>query len=179
MQTHSRNDAGRADLVTSPEPSPSSAVVATNACCPAAAPIPPEDRTEHKRTNRVLVIGAGPGGLATALLLAKAGIDVRVIERLPRVGGRCSAIEAQVPGGLVRFDLGPTILTVPSVFRRIFAEAGRKLEDYLDLIQLDPHWRCFFEGGSDLDLVENTDAMAKNLDSYAPGTNSAVGYKKF
>jgi phytoene desaturase len=65
------------------------------------------------------------------------------------------------------------------VLRRVFAEAGRELDDYLELIRLDPQWRCFFADGSVLDLVENVDAMAERLDGYAPGTGSAAGYRNF
>ena len=59
-----------------------------------------------------------------------------------------------------RFDMGPTILTVPEVLRRIFAEAGRDLAKELDLIRLDPQWRCFFDDGSVLDLIEDEARMA-------------------
>lgn len=60
--------------------------------------------------KRVLIVGAGPGGLASAMLLAKAGLDVKIIERMPRVGGRTSTIEARG----FRFDMGPTFFPVPA-----------------------------------------------------------------
>src|SRR5262249_44542903 len=69
-----------------------------------------------------------------------------------------------------------TILTVPSVLRRVFGEAGRDLDDYLELIRLDPQWRCFFADGSTLDLVENVDDMAVSLDAYCGG---GAGYRDF
>lgn len=78
-----------------------------------------------------------------------------------------------------RFDMGPTILTIPSVLRRIFTEAGRRLEDYLDLVRLDPQWRCFFEGGGRLDLLADPASMGKSLESFAPGTGSGDGYQAF
>ena len=59
--------------------------------------------------QRVLVVGAGPGGLATAILLAQAGLQVQLLERLPRVGGRTSTLEAHG----FRFDLGPTFFLYP------------------------------------------------------------------
>ena len=65
----------------------------------------------------------------------------------------------------------------PAVLRRIFAEAGRDLDQVLDLRRLDPQWRCFFEDGSVLDLTEDTERMAANLDQFSPG-NSA-GYRDF
>ena len=75
--------------------------------------------------------------------------------------------------------MGPTILTMPSVLRRIFAEAGRQLEDHLELIRLDPQWRCFFSDGSVLDLHEDVDTMAASLASFSPQTRSAEGYRRF
>jgi phytoene desaturase len=74
---------------------------------PPAAPAisrPAHRPRQGGRAKSALVIGAGPGGLAAAMLLARAGLHVRVLERLPREGGRCSAIEQ----GGYRFDLGPT-----------------------------------------------------------------------
>ncbi len=73
--------------------------------------------------------------------------------------------------------MGPTILTLPSVLRRIFSEAGKKLEDYLALVPLDPQWRCFFTDGGRLDLTADLAAMKKSLDAFAPG--SADGYERF
>lgn len=98
------------------------------------------------RKKSVLVIGAGPGGLAAALLLGKAGLNVRVIERLPRVGGRCSAIEEQG----FRFDLGPTFFLYPRVLERIFHLVGRDLHAEIPMTRLDPQYRLVFGAGGDL-----------------------------
>jgi diapolycopene oxygenase len=75
--------------------------------------------------------------------------------------------------------MGPTIVTIPSVLRRIFTEAGRRMEDYLDMVRLDPQWRCFFEDGSVLNLHQDPDVMAQTLDQFSPGTNSGAHYHKF
>jgi diapolycopene oxygenase len=125
--------------------------------------------------NRVGVVGGGLGGLAAACTLAARGYRVVMFEKSPWLGGKAAALSE---AGF-RFDMGPTILTVPSVLRRVFAEAGRNLDDYLDLVRLDPQWRCFFADGSVLDLVEDIDAMAASLDRYAPGTSSGTGYRDF
>jgi len=129
--------------------------------------------THSAERNRVGVIGGGLGGLAAACVLAARGYAVTVFEKSAWLGGKAAVLEE---AGF-RFDMGPTILTVPSVLRRIFAEADRRLEDYLDLVRLDPQWRCFFADGTALDLVENVDAMAGVLEAYAP--TSAVGYRRF
>jgi phytoene desaturase len=121
------------------------------------------------------VIGGGLGGLAAACVLAARGYAVTVFERSPWLGGKAAVLEADG----FRFDMGPTILTIPSVLRRIFAEADRRLEDYLDLVRLDPQWRCFFADGSALDLVEDVERMAAVLEAYAPGTGAARGYRSF
>ena len=130
---------------------------------------------KRSRNERIGVIGAGLGGLAAASTLAARGYKVVLFERNEWLGGKA----AQLEGDGFRFDMGPTIVTIPSVLRRVFTEAGRRMEDYLDLAPLDPQWRCFFEDGSRLDLVQNSDAMAKRLDHFAPGTGSGAGYRDF
>src|SRR4029078_2529121 len=78
-----------------------------------------------------------------------------------------------------RFDMGPTILTVPRVLERIFAEAGRNLSDYLDLVRLHPQRRCFFDDGTQIDLQENIGVMADAMERFAPGKGVGEGYKRF
>ncbi|MGB8166033.1 MAG: phytoene desaturase family protein [Chthoniobacteraceae bacterium] len=121
------------------------------------------------------IIGGGLGGLAAACVLAARGHRVVLFERNEWLGGKA----AQLTGNGFRFDMGPTIVTIPSVLRRIFSEAGARLEDYLELVRLDPQWRCFFEDGSVLDLAQNPEVMAGTLDQFAPGTNSGARYRDF
>ena len=124
--------------------------------------------------DRIGVIGGGLGGLAAACTLAARGHKVVLFEKNPWLGGKAAVLEE---AGF-RFDMGPTILTVPAVLRRIFAEAGHAMEERLDLVRLDPQWRCFFEDDSVLDLVEDTAAMSRRLDAFAPG-KSGSGYRDF
>jgi phytoene desaturase len=119
------------------------------------------------------VIGGGLGGLAAACTLATRGHRVVVFERNEWLGGKAAVLEE---AGF-RFDMGPTIVTLPSVLKRLFEEAGRKIEDYLDLVRIDPQWRCFFEDGSVLDLDQNPEQMAARLESFAAG--SGDGYRDF
>ncbi len=131
-----------------------------------------------ERSDRALqvgVIGGGLAGLAAACTLAARGHQVTLFDKNEWVGGK-AAVHHQDG---YRFDMGPTILTLPSVLKRIFDDAGRKIEDYLDLVILDPQWRCFFEDGGVLDLVSDTEKMKKNLDKFSAILGVAKGYEKF
>ncbi len=123
----------------------------------------------------VVVIGGGLGGLAASCTLAARGYKVRLLETNSWLGGKAAVHEDKG----FRFDMGPTIVTVPSVLRRIFGEAGQSLEDVLELVRLDPQWRSFFEDGSTLDLVADGPDMARRIDAFSPGTGSGEGYKRF
>lgn len=123
----------------------------------------------------VVIIGGGLGGLASACTLAARGYNVRLLESNPWLGGKAAVHEDKG----FRFDMGPTIVTVPSVLRRIFAEANQKLEDVLKMVRLDPQWRSFFEDGSTLDLVADGSEMARRIDAFTPGTQSGEGYRRF
>ena len=122
---------------------------------------------------RIAVIGSGLGGLAAAVTLAARGYEVEVFEKNPWLGGKAAVLEEEG----FRFDMGPTILIRPSVLRRIFSEAGKKLEDYLDMVRLDPQWRCFFDDGLVLDLEDNLQTMAMSLDKLTPGMGE--GFLRF
>lgn len=101
--------------------------------------------------STVGIVGGGLGGLASACTLAARGHKVTLFEKNAWLGGKAAVLEE---GGF-RFDMGPTILTMPRVLERIFAEAGRELSDYLTLVRLDPQWRCFYDDGTVLDLRED------------------------
>ncbi|GBR54276.1 phytoene dehydrogenase [Neokomagataea thailandica NBRC 106555] len=103
--------------------------------------------------------------------MAARGHHVTVLEANEWLGGKAALWEADG----FRFDMGPTILTVPRVLERIFAEAGVKMQDRLDLRRLDPQWRCFFEDGAALDLQENPETMAQSLESLCAG--DGAGYR--
>src|SRR5450432_4857540 len=112
---------------------------------------------------RVAVIGSGFGGLSAACTLAARGYEVEVFEKNPWLGGKAAVLAEQG----FRFDMGPTILIQPSVLNRIFCEAGRTMSGYLDMVQLDPQWRCFFDDGGVLDLKHDISDMAVALDARA------------
>lgn len=118
-------------------------------------------RTENPR---VVIIGAGPGGLAAAMLLKRSGCQVTVMERRDRVGGRTSALEHDG----FRFDLGPTFFLFPEVLRSIFAACGRRLDDVVELVKLDPHYRLVFGGGGDLDVTPDVARLKSEIARLSP-----------
>ena len=125
--------------------------------------------------SRVGVIGGGLGGLAAACTLAARGHSVVCLEKNAWLGDKAAVLESDG----FRFDMGPTILTLPSVLTRIFSEAGRERSDYLDLVPLDPQWRCFFEDGTTLDLVADTEKMAAAIEKYTSDPMMGTGYRRF
>jgi diapolycopene oxygenase len=131
--------------------------------------------TASRDRERVVVIGGGLGGLASACTLAARGYAVTLCETNAWVGGKAAVLAEQG----FRFDMGPTILTLPGVLKRIYAEAGRDLENHLDLVPLDPQWRSFFTDGTALDLFADVQRMRAVLDAYAPGSGSGEGYSRF
>ncbi len=126
-------------------------------------------------SEHVIVIGSGLAGLASAATLAARGYTVTVFEKSAWLGGKAAVLQQDG----FRFDMGPTILTIPNVLRRIFAEAQRELDDYVQLVRLDPQWRCFFTDGTTLDLIENVETMAETLEGYSPASGAALGYRQF
>ncbi len=121
---------------------------------------------------KVGVIGSGLAGLAAACTLAARGHAVDVFEKNAWLGGKA----AQLQENGFRFDMGPTILIQPSMLRKIFAEAGRNLDDYVTMVRLDPQWRCFFDNGATIDLLDDESKMVANLEARWPGMGK--GYKR-
>ena len=119
--------------------------------------------------STVGIIGGGLGGLAAAATLAARGHKVTLLEKNAWLGGKAAVLEEDG----FRFDMGPTILTMPRVLERVFGESGRDLRDYLDLRRLDPQWRCFYDDGTVLDLrddpKESREAIARLNAADGPG----------
>lgn len=113
----------------------------------------------------VLVIGSGLGGLAAAIRLAHQGRSVRVLEKLPRPGGRSGVWEAEG----FRFDTGPTLLLMVDQLRDLFTSVGRRLEDYLELVQLDPNYRIHFSDGSHFDNTSVLNKLLAEAERLEPG----------
>jgi phytoene desaturase len=131
-------------------------------------------RTVVGRTDRVVVVGAGLGGLACAVRLAGAGREVTVLEREAGPGGRAGRLS--LAG--YEFDTGPTVLTMPDLIAETLAAVGENMADWLDLTRLDPAYRAHFPDGSTLDVIADTARMAGEV-ARVCGPREADGYLRF
>ncbi|MGO1058681.1 phytoene desaturase family protein [Planococcus sp. FY231025] len=122
--------------------------------------------------ERMIVIGAGPGGLAAAMLLASQGYEVDVYEKQDWVGGR----NAELRLGDFVFDTGPTFLSMIHLVEELFSIAGRDLNDYMDAVKLDPMYELIFED-QNLVMTHNFEEMKKQIDENFDG--SGEGYVRF
>ena len=125
-------------------------------------------------TNKVVIVGAGLGGLSAALRLAGAGREVTIIEREAVPGGRNGLLVDQG----YRFDTGPTVLTMPSLIDDALSAVGEKLSDWLDLIPLRPLYRAFYHDGSQLDVFPDTQEMEAEI-ARVISPDEALGYRKY
>jgi phytoene desaturase len=123
--------------------------------------------------GEALVIGAGLGGLATAMRLGAKGWRVTVIDRLDRPGGRGSSITDQGH----RFDLGPTIVTVPQVLRELWAACGRDFDRDVDLRPLDPFYDIRFQDGRRFTMRPGVAAMRAEVARLSPA--DLPGFDRF
>ena len=150
-------------------------------------------QTQNK--HHVVVIGSGLAGLAATCVLSARGYRVTLVEKNDWYGGKAAIHQSNG----YRFDMGPTILTLPSVLKKIFREADRAMDDYLDLVPLDPQWRCFFDSsnggaapasdrmgadaekasGNVLDLVSDVEKMKRHLLDFTGDPKISDGYGKF
>ena len=131
-------------------------------------------RTVHGRTDHVVIVGAGLGGLSAALRLAGAGRRVTVVEREAVPGGRSGLLET----GGYRFDTGPTVLTMPDLIADALACVGEELTDWLELTRVSPLYRAFFPDGSRLDVLSDPEAMAQEITEVC-GPAEAAGYRRY
>ncbi|AXM88330.1 phytoene desaturase [Anoxybacillus ayderensis G10] len=122
--------------------------------------------------KKIVVVGAGPGGLAAAMLLAAKGYDVSVFEKKPYVGGRNGRFEL----GEYRFDIGPTFLSMPHIIEELFAAAGRNIHDYVQLVELDPMYELVFRDVK-LAMTMNRKKMKEQIAALFPGNED--GYERF
>ncbi|MEM1064163.1 MAG: 1-hydroxycarotenoid 3,4-desaturase CrtD, partial [Pseudomonadota bacterium] len=130
--------------------------------------------SDERAAGTAVVVGAGVGGLASAMRLAHAGLDVTVVDRAAAPGGKMRAVESDA--GPV--DAGPTVLTMRYVFDRLFADVGLELSDYATLIPERVLARHYWPDGSTLDLFADPDESAAAVRAFA-GRKSEAEFRAF
>ena len=128
----------------------------------------------NNNSQHIVIVGAGPGGLAASLLLAKAGVRVTVVERDARVGGRTKVFERDG----FKFDLGPTFFHYTEVIEEIFQAIGRDAHKELKLNQLDLNYRLIFGQGGVLDCTSDLDVMKDRIEVLS-GAKDADAFVKY
>lgn len=124
-------------------------------------------------SKKVIIIGAGIGGLSTALRLLNNGYEVEVYEKDETIGGRVNIIETET----FRFDLSASILMMPDLYKEIFSYVNKDYRDYLEFIQLDPIYRLFSTDKTVLDFNNNISSLTINLEEISK--EDSLGYFKF
>ncbi|KAJ3403229.1 hypothetical protein HDV05_007940, partial [Chytridiales sp. JEL 0842] len=140
---------------------------------PAAVSQPASDATTSpmEEPKSVIIIGAGIGGVTLAARLAHKGFKVTVLEKNDFSGGRCSLIHKDG----YRFDQGPSLLLMPKVFQKTFADLGERLEDHLDLVKCDPNYILHFDDGDTMRLSTDLVEMRKEVERVAAGVVRFAG----
>lgn len=122
--------------------------------------------------ERIGIVGAGPGGLTSAMILAHRGCDVTVFERKDRVGGRNGPLYL----GEYKFDTGPTFLMMKFILDQMFEEAGRDASNYLDFVRLDPLYRLKI-GDREFFPAADPEGTRNEIEKHFPGNEA--GFDRF
>lgn len=123
---------------------------------------------------RIVIVGAGLGGLSTACHLVGRGHEVTILERATTPGGRAGMLELDG----YRFDTGPTVMTMVDLLDETFAAAGAERADHVELTRLDPAYRALFADGSELQVRAGRDAMTQEIREQV-GPADAAGFERF
>ena len=124
----------------------------------------PQDTGQTDNRPRALVIGAGLGGLSAAITLAHHGYKVDIFEQNTHSGGRMDIIEEQG----FRIDMGPSMLMMPEVVEKIFADCGRDWQDYLTIKRVDPAYKICWTDGTCLEMGTTAAEMEAQVRTFAP-----------
>lgn len=127
-------------------------------------------KNTRKLKEKVIVIGSGFSGLATAAVLAKNGVDVTVLEKNSTLGGRARQFQAD---GFT-FDMGPSWYWMPEVFENFYKEFGYKVSDFYELARLSPSYRVYFEDHSSLDIPADYEELLLLFESYETGAGAKL-----
>ena len=123
-------------------------------------------------TKKVIVVGSGFGGLASALRLKAKGYDVTLIEKHPDLGGRARVFKK----GSFTYDGGPTVITAPYLFEELFSLFNKKISDYVKIVPLDLWYRFVFSDGKTFDYSGNENSMESEIKKFSE--NDFKGYNQ-
>ncbi|MCA9930704.1 MAG: phytoene desaturase [Anaerolineales bacterium] len=124
-------------------------------------------------TKKIIIIGSGFGGLGAAARLAARGYQVEIFEKRDKPGGRAYVYEQNG----FKFDGGPTVITAPFMFDDIFELAGRKREDYVEFMPLNPFYRIFDKNNKPFDYNDDAEFTYRQIEKWNPA--DVEGYKQF
>ncbi|KAH9453001.1 hypothetical protein MJO29_008002 [Puccinia striiformis f. sp. tritici] len=138
------------------------------------APMQVEKSASVGQKKKVIIIGAGVGGLATAARLAKAGLEVTVVEKNNFSGGRCSLIEKDG----FRFDRGPSFYLMPEIFEDLFDDLGERVDKWYHLKRCDPNYVVHFDDNQTVTLSSNMPKMKSEIERFE-GKDGWARFLKF
>ncbi len=124
-------------------------------------------------SKKAIIIGAGIGGLSSALRLLHNGYEVEIYEKENSIGGRVNITETED----FTFDLTASILMMPDVYKELFSYVNKNYEDYLEFIEIDPIYRVFSDGNHFIDFNTSMSKLTKNLEAISK--DDYLGYFKF
>lgn len=123
--------------------------------------------------RKAAIIGSGFGGLSIAIRLQSSGWDVTIFEKNEQVGGHASQF---IKDGFT-FDMGPSLITAPKIVQDVFKSAGKDINDYLELLPLNPFYRVYFHDGSFIDYSDDSEQMMSQMAKF--NQEDAQNYPKF
>ncbi len=124
-------------------------------------------------SHRAAVVGSGFGGLAAAIRLQSMGVDTVLFEARDKPGGRAYVYEQD---GFT-FDAGPTVITAPTCLEELFTQAGRRMEDYVELLPVAPFYRLAWDDGDTFDYDNDVEALERQIVERNP--EDLAGYRRF
>ncbi len=129
--------------------------------------------THTTNKKKIVIIGAGPGGLSSAMILAHRGYDVTIYEKKTHIGGRNSSLNVEG----YTFELGPTFVILPQTFKEVFQEAGRNIDEVLPMKRLDPLYELHYSDGYSFNMYFDKAKLKQEIAGIFPGEEK--NYEKY